>query len=137
VESTDTLPPHPNKIHFPPILQTEALNRAAVSAFPVHCSCWHRQDFISSFPSCGSEWPISSYTTWPLTSILKMEAACYSQTVVTTYKNTWCNNPNVHNMNTHQSENLKPYITFRYWKNGSLATTETMVMSEWLETILA
>jgi hypothetical protein len=41
------------KLCFPPILQTNTLNKAAVSEFPVHSTCCHKQDsFISSCPSC-------------------------------------------------------------------------------------
>jgi hypothetical protein len=44
---------------------------------------------------------------------LKMKVICSSKMLVTTYKTTWCQNPEDHNTHFHRHENLKSHIRSR------------------------
>jgi hypothetical protein len=38
-----------------------------------------------------------------------MEAACFTEIFITTYKTTWCHNPEDHNVDVHHCEIIKSY----------------------------
>jgi hypothetical protein len=60
--------------------------------------------------------------------LLKMEAICSSETLITTYKLTRRHHPEDHNRHVHRRENLKFQIVTTWWPNAMFPLELTLVV---------
>jgi hypothetical protein len=67
---------------------------------------------IGSLPSAFAPQILSKPSaSLPCTSALEMEMACFSKTLVLTYKTTWCQDPRQHTHHHNRCENLKSHFS--------------------------